>query len=57
MGKIYNEDIKEYFEYLKMSMTQLNPIFQKFEVKRDAYETFGIKLKGKKELIISQIIN
>ena len=51
ISKIYNEDIREYFDFMKMSMISLNPLFQKFELKRDAYETYGVKLKEKKEAL------
>ena len=49
LSKIFSEEIKENFDFMKLEIGQITPIIKKFEHKRDAYEAYGAKLKKKKE--------
>lgn len=47
--EIFNNEIKEYFDFMKMEYIQITSLTKDFETWRNLYEDYAIKLKNKKD--------
>lgn len=47
--EIFNNEIKEYFDFMKMEYIQITSLTKNFEASRNLYEEFATRLKKKKD--------
>ena len=49
--EIFNTDLKEYFDYMKLEYIQISSLTRSFDVTRSNYEDYVLKLKNKKDAL------